>query len=88
MVDHQQTPYGWACHPSEDPDQGTLVPVPTGPLIVFWSLTMHKSGPNLSNTIRKALVIQYANAGLKRVADGHPIESLIPVTRQGNPLLT
>lgn len=87
LVEHQQTPYGWACHSSEDPDQGILVPVPAGSLIAFWSLTMHKSGPNLSPGIRKAFVIQYANAGLKRVADGQPIENLIPVARNGNPVV-
>lgn len=83
LVPHEQTAYGWACHSPEDPDQGVLVPVPAGSLVVFWSMTMHKSGPNLSKNIRKAYVIQYANAGLRRVDDDQPIENMIPVARGG-----
>lgn len=85
LVPHVQTPYGWACHSPEDPDQGMLVPVTAGSLVVFWSMTMHKSGPNLSKDIRKAYVIQYANAGLRRVEDDQPVENMIPVTRAGKP---
>lgn len=87
LVKHEQTPYGWACHTPDDPDQGILVPVPAGSLIAFWSMTMHKSGPNLSKEIRKAYVIQYACAGLRRVEDDGLIENMIPVVRDGKPLL-
>lgn len=80
---HEPSPIGWVGHSNEDPDQGLPVPVPAGSLVCFWSLTMHKSGPNRSKGIRKAYVIQYAAAGLKYAASGEPVPDLLPVARGG-----
>ncbi len=80
---HENSSIGLVGHSNDDPDQGIPVPISAGSLICFWSLTMHKSGPNRSKGIRKAYVIQYAAAGLKRVSDGALIEDLIPVARAG-----
>ncbi len=85
LVLHKGSAIGLVCHDADDPDQGVLVPVKAGSMGVFWSLTMHKSGANLSPGVRKAFVIQYANAGLKNAATGETIPDLIPVARNGAP---
>lgn len=81
LIPHEQTKLGLVGYSSDAPDQGIKVPIPKGSLIAFWSTTLHKSGPNLSNGMRKAYVIQYAAAGLKRKSDGKVIEGLLPITR-------
>jgi ectoine hydroxylase-related dioxygenase (phytanoyl-CoA dioxygenase family) len=70
-------------YPADAEDQGVLVPASAGSVVAFWSLTLHKSGANRSKGIRKAYVIQYASAGLRRVEDNGLIEGMIPVTRNG-----
>jgi ectoine hydroxylase-related dioxygenase (phytanoyl-CoA dioxygenase family) len=84
LVSHERTPLGLVCHPADDPDQGVLVPVPAGSMAVFWSLTMHKSGANRTSGTRKAFVIQYCHAGLRRAETGEVISGLIPVARNGS----
>src|SRR5579862_4550050 len=49
LVTHRQSPIGLVCHDSNDPDQGIPVPVSAGSMAVFQSLTMHKSGVNVSS---------------------------------------
>lgn len=83
LVPHQESPIGWVGHPHDHEDQGIAVPVPAGSVICFWSLTMHKSGPNRSKGTRKAYVIQYAPKGLKLVSSGEEIEGLMPIARAG-----
>ena len=83
LLPHLHTPLGLACHSAEDPDQGVRVPVKAGSIAVFWSLTCHKSGPNLSSGVRKAYIIQYSQAGLKNAATGEEIPNLEPITRGG-----
>ena len=41
-------------------DDAACVPVKAGSVAVFWSLTPHMTGPNNSDTVRKAYVCQYA----------------------------
>ena len=83
LMPHEQTPSGLACHPANDPDQGVQVPVSAGSIAVFWSLTAHKSGANLSAGVRKAYIIQYAKAGLKSLLTGQIIETVTPIARGG-----
>jgi phytanoyl-CoA hydroxylase len=78
---HQETPLGFAGHPADDPDQGIKVPVSRGSVIVFWSTVLHKSGPNLSDGMRKAYVIQYCKHGTTKIGEPAPIPNLIPVAR-------
>jgi phytanoyl-CoA hydroxylase len=85
LVPHEPSPIGLVCHSADDPDQGVPVEVPAGGMAVFWSLTMHKSGVNRSKGPRKAYVIQYSKAGLKKVKSGEPIAGLLPVARGGQP---
>ncbi|MFM9874105.1 MAG: phytanoyl-CoA dioxygenase family protein [Fimbriimonadaceae bacterium] len=83
LVDHWEGSFGLECHRSDDPDQGMLVPLQAGSAAVFWSQTMHKSGPNKSNEVRKALVLQFAPLGLRHKSSGMLIRSRIPIARNG-----
>ncbi len=83
FVEHRQSPIGLVCHDSEDPDQGKTVPLKGGSIAAFWSLTMHKSGPNRSKRMRKAYVIQFMPTGMRHMESGDPIEGKIPIARAG-----
>ena len=85
LLPHRPSPIGLVCHESDDPDQGVLVPVKAGSIAVFWSLTPHKSGANVSRGPRKAYVIQYSHAGLKNAKTGEVLPGKIPVARAGKP---
>ncbi len=67
---HEATELGWRCVESS-PD---AIPVPAraGDIVAFSSLTPHRTGPNLSDGVRKAYILQYAPGGARcRGADGH-----------------
>jgi ectoine hydroxylase-related dioxygenase (phytanoyl-CoA dioxygenase family) len=83
LLPHKRTDIGLVCHDADDPDQGVLVPVSAGSLAVFWSLTPHKSGANVSKGPRKAYVIQYSKAGLKNAHTGETLTGKIPLARGG-----
>lgn len=83
LVEHRQSPIGLICHDSADPDQGVPVPVKAGSMAVFQSLTMHKSGVNLSAGVRKAYILQYSSAGLRNAKTLELIPDRIPVARKG-----
>ncbi|AIE83550.1 phytanoyl-CoA dioxygenase family protein [Fimbriimonas ginsengisoli] len=82
---HEQSPIGLVGYPNDAPDQGVLVPVAAGSIACFWSLTLHRSGPNRSKGIRKAYVIQYAPKDLRYAASGEIIPGLMPIARGGQP---
>ena len=66
---HELTPLGYRCLESS-PD---AVPVAAraGDIVVFSSLTPHRTGPNLTGSVRKSYILQYAPDGaLLRGADG------------------
>jgi len=83
LTPHEETPIGKACYSLEDPNQGVPAPLKAGSIAVFWSLTMHKSGLNVSNGMRKAFVIQYAHAGLRFAHTAELVPGLTPVARDG-----
>lgn len=83
LVPHRQSPIGLICHELDDADQGVVVPVSTGSMAVFQSLTMHKSGVNRSRGTRKAYVIQYSAAGLQNALTGEIMKDRIPIARDG-----
>lgn len=76
FVEHWQSDLGWVCHDSDDPNQGILAPVSSGSIVAFWSLTMHKSGPNRSKGVRKAYVLQFAPQGLRNMESGETIDMM------------
>src|SRR5262245_58489165 len=63
-------PLGWECL-EDDP---TKVPaeVGAGGIVVFSSLTPHLTGPNTTDSVRKAYILQYAPDGARRL-EGDPV---------------
>jgi len=47
------------------------VPVRAGSIVVFSSLTPHRTGPNLTKGVRKTYILQYASDGA-RIAPAAP----------------
>ena len=66
-------PLGWECF-TEAP-AGTLATaaVRAGGVVVFSSLTPHLTGPNLTDVVRKAYIVQYAPNGAEMLS-GEPTE--------------
>jgi phytanoyl-CoA hydroxylase len=54
-------PLGWECF--SDPEEAVPAPVGAGGIVVFSSLTPHLTGPNTTDDVRKAYILQYAPAG-------------------------
>jgi ectoine hydroxylase-related dioxygenase (phytanoyl-CoA dioxygenase family) len=54
-------PLGYECF--SDPPRSVAAPVAAGGAVVFSSLTPHLTGPNLTDDVRKAYILQYAPAG-------------------------
>lgn len=62
---HYVDPLGWEC--LTDPDGVVAAPVLAGGAVVFSSLTPHLTGPNLTDDVRKAYIVQYAPDGAERL---------------------
>jgi ectoine hydroxylase-related dioxygenase (phytanoyl-CoA dioxygenase family) len=58
---HEMTPLGWRC--LEAPAGAVAVPARAGSIVVFSSLTPHRTGPNRSGAVRKAYIVQLAPDG-------------------------
>lgn len=58
---HEATPLGWQC--LENPSEAVPIPAKKGDIVVFSSLTPHRTGPNLTKGVRKAYILQYAPDG-------------------------
>jgi ectoine hydroxylase-related dioxygenase (phytanoyl-CoA dioxygenase family) len=54
-------PLGFECF--ERPDEVAVAPVKAGGAVVFSSLTPHLTGPNTTDAVRKAYILQYAPDG-------------------------
>ena len=75
VVEHVSTPIGRQCYFGADP--GTAVPLKKGSLVAFSSMLFHRSGPNLSDTIRKGYVVQYSDAGARHGITKEPFNRLV-----------
>ena len=75
---HYVDPLGWECF--SDPDDVAVAEVAAGGIVVFSSLTPHLTGPNTSDAVRKAYILQYAPAGAAVLA-GDPLSGEAPVPR-------
>ena len=60
---HRTTDLGYVC--LEDAPDAVPVPAAAGSIVVFSSLTPHSTGPNLTDTVRKAYIVQYAPDGAR-----------------------
>ena len=88
---HELTELGWRCQAS----LAEAVPVcaGAGDIVVFSSLTPHRTGPNLSEDVRKTYILQYAPDGA-RVRSDDPVRQGVqndparqyPVLRAGQPV--
>ena len=66
---HFVDPLGWEC--LEDPAGAIAAPVAAGGAVVFSSLTPHLTGPNTTDAVRKAYILQYAPDGAQ-ILQGDP----------------
>ncbi len=73
LAHHYVDPLGWECFtaPAPDPDDVAVAEVGAGGVVVFSSLTPHLTGPNVTDAVRKAWILQYAPAGAA-VLQGDP----------------
>jgi ectoine hydroxylase-related dioxygenase (phytanoyl-CoA dioxygenase family) len=59
---HDPTPVGLQC--VTDPPDIVAVPAKAGDIVVFSSLTPHRTGPNLTGETRRSYILQYAPDGV------------------------
>ena len=61
-LEHRWTDLGFVCLES-DPHDAVALELKAGSIAVFSSLTPHRTGPNQTDEIRKAYILQFAPAG-------------------------
>jgi ectoine hydroxylase-related dioxygenase (phytanoyl-CoA dioxygenase family) len=59
-------------------EPGVPAIVPAGSLVVFSSLTFHRSGANTTNRMRRAYVTQYSPQPILRPEDKQPMHLAVP----------
>jgi len=62
---HWMTDLGWRC--LDHPESAVPTPASAGSIVVFSSLTPHRTGPNVTNDVRKAYIVQFAPDGARTV---------------------
>jgi phytanoyl-CoA hydroxylase len=68
---HHLSELGYVCR-EEDGPEAMPAPVRSGGIVVFSSLTPHRTGPNLTKEVRKAYILQYAPEGARVVETDNP----------------
>ena len=74
---HEHSDIGFVC--LHDPGGAVAAPAARGSIVVFSSLTPHSTGPNGTEDIRKAYIVQFAPTGaavLRRGPDG-PLQRVL-----------
>ena len=61
---HWMTDLGWCC--LEGPVDAVPAPARAGSIVVFSSLTPHRTGPNRAGGVRKSYIVQFAPDGARR----------------------
>jgi ectoine hydroxylase-related dioxygenase (phytanoyl-CoA dioxygenase family) len=90
-LEHHMTATGWRCL-EDDPPNATAVEATAGSIVVFSSLTPHKTGPNLTASVRKSYIVQFAAEGALAWVDGNEPQPQAAEERQfrvlvnGNPV--
>lgn len=79
---HRWTDAGFQCQ--VDPATAVPVQAPAGSVVVFSSLTPHRTGPNLTGATRKAYILQYGSAGACAVQLDEQSQEMVMET-QDNP---
>ena len=91
---HEASDLGFRCLSDDFP--GVPAPLSPGSMAVFSSLTPHRTGPNTSDDVRKAYIVQFApdgadwlapdgSGGIQRTPANVP-ERQFPVVRGGRPV--
>ncbi|MEN8181088.1 MAG: phytanoyl-CoA dioxygenase family protein [Myxococcota bacterium] len=70
----------------EGPETGVPVEQPEGSVLVFSSLTLHRTGANRSDGPRRSWVIQLCPAEARHGETGVPFDDRLLVARDGRPL--
>ncbi len=65
---HELLDAGWSC--LDDAIEGVPVEAPAGSIVVFTSLTPHRTGPNRTAAVRKAYIVQFAPDGAVAFREG------------------
>jgi len=65
---HEYTDLGWKCLDSTE--EAVAVPASAGDIVLFSSLTPHRTGPNLTGETRKTYILQYAPEGIVKIDKG------------------
>jgi ectoine hydroxylase-related dioxygenase (phytanoyl-CoA dioxygenase family) len=88
---HWMTDLGWRC--LEKAEHAVPVPARAGSIIVFSSLTPHRTGPNRTSEVRKAYIVQFAPDGARVVrpekGDSKPCDDPVlqfPILIDGRPV--
>jgi phytanoyl-CoA hydroxylase len=63
-LEHWLTDLGWCC--LREGVDAEPAPARAGSIVVFSSLTPHRTGPNHSDAVRKSYIVQYAPDGARR----------------------
>lgn len=63
--------------------KGITAIVPAGSIVVFSSLSFHRSGPNTTNNIRRAYVTQYSPAAISAPDSSEPFHLAVPFLHNG-----
>lgn len=74
---HENAPYGLEVEGIRAFDSEAVpCPAKAGDAVIFSSLTPHKTGPNLSQTHRKAFILQYVPDGAVSYGEGGAVNTL------------
>jgi phytanoyl-CoA hydroxylase len=65
------------------PEDGIPVPVPRGSVLVFSSLLLHRSGPNVTDRPRRAWIIQFCSALARSALSGKVLDDRLLVAEDG-----
>lgn len=84
VVEHVKRETGWVCYEGEDP--GIPVELKKGSMVAFSSMLFHRSTPNLSQTTRKAYVLQYSQVGSINPVTGLEYKNGPIVAKNGIPV--
>lgn len=79
VTDHQWDPNGKEYVGYQGDDEGVAAEVPAGSVVVFSSVTLHRSGGNTTDKNRRALVAQYTSEPLIDPETGEPKTFAVPL---------
>jgi len=61
-------------------------PVRKGEILLFHSLTLHRSGPNVTDRPRRAWIVQYCDSAARHGNTGEALDDRVWIARDGQPV--